>query len=478
VRRELPARTLGLALLLALLAPRPALVAQPADSLAAPPPWLVVGPVELVGNRVTRERVVMAELGFAPGDSLPAPAWPLAVELARANLLRTPLFNFVEIDTFRLAADTVSARVRLQERWYTWPYLFLNYADQNLNAWWQHKQLDRLTYGLDLHRLNFRGRNELLKARATWGYSRRLGLSHENVFLDRRRRFSLGMALSYTLQDQAQVAVRADRLVFFEGQGAHLELLLAALRWSWRPDNQTSWGGELDYSRREVSDSLRLAWPEYLGGTAPALGHWGASAYWQRDSRDNGNYPLSGWWVRVQAQADWLGDGRRFIGLSARARRYQPLPGRWSAAASLAASALLGRDPPFFLQGALGFNDYIRGYEYYLINGRSFLLSKNQIRFNWLRYRQFDLDFFPLDRFPQFSRVHVSSFVGAFVDLGQVWQPAAQALAEGNLLVNRWQASAGLGWDWVTYYDKVLRLEWSVNRFGQSGFFLHFVSPI
>jgi hypothetical protein len=36
----------------------------------------------------------------------------------------------------------------------------------------------------------------------------------------------------------------------------------------------------------------------------------------------------------------------------------------------------------------------------------------------------------------------------------------------------------GAGIDIVTYYDKVMRLEYSVNGWGESGIFIHFIAGI
>ena len=35
----------------------------------------------------------------------------------------------------------------------------------------------------------------------------------------------------------------------------------------------------------------------------------------------------------------------------------------------------------------------------------------------------------------------------------------------------------GLGIDFVTYYDIVFRVEFSANKFGETGLFLHFNAP-
>jgi len=36
----------------------------------------------------------------------------------------------------------------------------------------------------------------------------------------------------------------------------------------------------------------------------------------------------------------------------------------------------------------------------------------------------------------------------------------------------------GAGIDFVTYYDKVLRVEYSINRMGEKGLFIHFMTSI
>ena len=44
-------------------------------------------------------------------------------------------------------------------------------------------------------------------------------------------------------------------------------------------------------------------------------------------------------------------------------------------------------------------------------------------------------------------------------------------------MVNELQYSAGIGIDIVTYYDKVLGIEYAINRYGMKGFFFHVTTP-
>jgi hypothetical protein len=47
----------------------------------------------------------------------------------------------------------------------------------------------------------------------------------------------------------------------------------------------------------------------------------------------------------------------------------------------------------------------------------------------------------------------------------------------GNLS-GQWLGGGGAGIDLVTYYDRLLRVEYSINRMGETGLFIHFMASI
>ena len=47
-----------------------------------------------------------------------------------------------------------------------------------------------------------------------------------------------------------------------------------------------------------------------------------------------------------------------------------------------------------------------------------------------------------------------------------------------NFLNNTALFGGGLAIDFVTYYDLVLRVEYSINKLNEKGLFLHFIAPI
>jgi hypothetical protein len=74
----------------------------------------------------------------------------------------------------------------------------------------------------------------------------------------------------------------------------------------------------------------------------------------------------------------------------------------------------------------------------------------------------------------QFNKSHYSLYLGLFSDMGYVIDEQTN---EHNTLSNSLLWGNGISLDYVTYYDKLLRIEFSVNHLGEKGVFLHFSNP-
>jgi hypothetical protein len=61
-------------------------------------------------------------------------------------------------------------------------------------------------------------------------------------------------------------------------------------------------------------------------------------------------------------------------------------------------------------------------------------------------------------------------YLVAYNDLGYVNNPF---YGDGNRLANDWLASYGLGLHLVAYYNRLFQLEFSRNRLGENGVYLH-----
>ena len=131
----------------------------------------------------------------------------------------------------------------------------------------------------------------------------------------------------------------------------------------------------------------------------------------------------------------------------------------------------LNEEPPYFSRNGVGFDDNIRGYEYYVIHGKSYFVMNNDLKFNVLPKKVFVVNYIP---FSKFNKVHLSIYLNSFFDLGYVVTENENAT---DYLANEYLYSGGLGLDFVTYYDKILRVNFAVNNYNEKNIFIHFKIP-
>jgi hypothetical protein len=92
-------------------------------------------------------------------------------------------------------------------------------------------------------------------------------------------------------------------------------------------------------------------------------------------------------------------------------------------------------------------------------------------------YRLFDLGQVKLQAIdnPKINSIPLVLYLNTFVDAGYV---AARAVVATNRLPNQLLRSAGVGLHLVTFYDRVLTIEYTRNGRGQGGFFFRSEFPI
>ncbi len=146
---------------------------------------------------------------------------------------------------------------------------------------------------------------------------------------------------------------------------------------------------------------------------------------------------------------------------------------RWYFALGVNGKVSAGKHQPYYLQQGLGFlGDIVRGYENLVIDGQHFWIAKTNLKYALVPYRIYQMPFFNNQKF---SLIHYRVFMNLFVDAGSVYDDFYD---HENSYSNTLLGSTGIGIDFVTYYDKVFRTEFSVSRHGKTGVFFHFIAPI
>lgn len=445
--------------------------------------WVKVDSVKISGNKKTLENIILREILFTSGDTLPANEFPRLVNQSRLNLLNTSLFNFVTVDTVSVFDQEgirfVNVVFSLLERWYIWPVPILQITDRNFNAWWKSRDFTRINYGIDLKWSNFTGRMDELNATFQLGKNRKFSLAYQNPYVDKKKRFGMGFSAGYVNNREVGYITAYDELVFaFVPDGLSVEKYIS-INGTFRNNifvthqlvaglNSASYSDTLlqlnpDYSYQDIDDPLYL------------------SIYYKFkiDHRDIKYYPLKGWYVDVEINKSGLGFGFEqpvnVAWAKTTTRFYSKLAKRWYSGVSFIGKVSSSAWQPYFQIEALGYSrDYVRGYEYNVIDGKHFALFRSNVKFALVPERAHSIGFIPT---PKFGHIHYALYLTAFADAGYVWQPQFTD-QNTNSLPQTLLAGAGIGIDLVTYYDKVVRLEYALNKSGKSGIFIHFIAGI
>ncbi|NOR88511.1 MAG: hypothetical protein GQ527_12975, partial [Bacteroidales bacterium] len=191
---------------------------------------VVVENIELIGNKVTVDKILYREITIRPGDTLTKADFLQGLKESQENLMNTSLFNFVTIHeeiTNNGALIHYAVKIEVIERWYIWPLPIFELAERNFNAWWETKDLEKINYGLFLNWENFRGRKEHLKLLLQFGYDEKLGVSYSIPYIDKRQTIGVMFGfnqtknheVSYITTDNQVQRVRLDDYALIDYHG-------------------------------------------------------------------------------------------------------------------------------------------------------------------------------------------------------------------------------------------------------------------
>lgn len=438
--------------------------------------YVVIQDISITGNRKTKDPIIFRELTYCVGDRLTPDALNEAIRESERNLLIQPLFHFVNTEVYNGdLPGTVWVLISVTERWYTWVWPVFEISDRNFNTWLENGNFSRLSYGLFFQQENFRGRLEKLHIRLKFGYQQQIALLYEAPYLNHRKTIGAGFSISAARQREVGYITLDDKLQFYRGNDFMLKELDMAVFARYRPDIHLSHTLQLRLNRINLKDSLLILNPEYISKTGTGSHFAELSFLVKADFRDQRAYPLKGWYGDVELARFGLlkGDVVDFFTIRPNLRAYVPLGSRWFAAFGIAARFTIGGNVPYYLNRSLGYRrDYVRGYEYYVIEGRHFWLFKSDLKFALVQPAIRKIEWIKSDKF---NTVPYSVYLSAFADYGHTWPGE-------NVTVNSLQGKnlpgVGLGVDFITYYDKVMRMEFSLNGKGETGLFLHFMAAI
>ncbi|MEX0987452.1 MAG: BamA/TamA family outer membrane protein [Bacteroidales bacterium] len=447
------------------------------ETHSVPDDRLVINEIIIEGNRITKENILLRELVFTAGDTIAKMDLLRDFERSRENLLNLSLFNFVIIDAEHLPWNRINVMLDVQERWYIWPTPIFEHGDRNLSAFLKEPEWRKLNYGMWLQWNNFRGRNELLNAKIRLGYREQYVIQYEKPNLGSNENHAISLSYSLMRQHRLKYTTMDNLPVYFNDEENYsLGTTDAFIAYSYRPHLYSRHRLRVHYIDDWISDTVARLNPDFFGNGYTSYRHFKIDYVYTYDIRDSKVYPLEGYAFKTKAQRFGLGiiEDYPFGNWDAEAVLFyhKKLVNRLYLANVVKGKVSSNKQVPLIQQKALGYAENLTGYDDFVLDGTDYFINKLIVKFQLVKPATFKL---PYLKAGQFNKVHYAVYLNLMGDVGYVNNP--NSIDPSNNMVNSLQYSTGIGIDLVTYYDKVLGIEYAVNRYGFTGFFFRVTTP-
>lgn len=435
---------------------------------------MTVSEITIIGNTKTKPHIILRELTFQRGDTIQPDQLQDQMKISQGNLTNTLLFNFVTINPL-IQGSKITIFITVAERWYAWPIPLFDVAEPNINQWLRSPDFARASYGMYLAQENFRGRRESLRARFQFGYQRALGIVYRVPYLNKKQKLGMEVGVNGSARNEALYGTMDNDRLFHKSNTEVVRSLDASFTLRYR--NAYFFRHELTtgFTYADISDSLLIYNPTYLSPSGGRVQRYINFAYRLRfNNTDYINFPTRGFYgelTAVQRGVNVMENDNATTFLGTRLRYFRPLNKRLFYATGLTARFTLDEFQPYITQTSIGYRDHIRGFEYAVIDAQHYGILKNQIRWALIPQQDITIKAIPIKKF---ERIPYAFYIGFFNDLAYASAPSLL----NSPRTNRFLSGTGAALDFVTYYDRILRIEYSFNNFGESGIFVHFTTPI
>ncbi len=418
------------------------------------------------GNEQTKNQILIRELDFNPGDSIAINTLDTRLEYNRRKLMNTNLFIWVKADLNQLPNGHLKISFEFLEQWYILGYPIFQLADRNLNDWWSRgRDLNRSFYGIRFIHNNFQGRNEKLIIKAETGFTQRLDFTYSNPYLDKKKTLGLSINASYSTSKTIPYKTRNDTLQYLTAEKILRERWAGGISLRKRFKFYDLQSLELKYTHTVVSDTIVKLNPTYFALNTKEQNFTQLLYRYSYDFRDLIAYPLRGRKFDIAFSKVGIlpADQVDFWDITGAIAYFFDLGSHFFLTTQVKGKISSNTNIPYANIIGLGYgNEIVRGYELNVLDGKSYFLNRNTIKFQLLN-KVFNLPFLPIK---QFNQIPIAIYPTAFYDFAYVNNNFS---ANENKLVNQWISGGGLGFDVVTYYNLVCKFGFPVTNGSKIG---------
>jgi len=457
-------------------------------------PYIIIENCEISGNKLTKDKIIIRELDFNIEDSLAvfdegqhtesearhliasdSSELLLRLNYSRNNIINTKLFLTVDLYLENVQGKKYKLKIEVNERHYWWIFPVIKLNAPNFNEWLRDIDLSQLSMGLFASHNNLFGTSHQASIAGYFGPSWAIAAGYHIPWVGKKQKRGLTILGGYNnLAVVEYASVDNNRQMLYENNSFSSLSLVGIM--TFRPGLYHYNTVIVSSEYVTISDSLFSLNPDFLANEKTTNSSLSLYIDYYYDTRNNKSYPLEGNLLRVFADKKGLGfisKDVNFFYYGIDFHFYQKLSEKFYVAEMIKAVNSAGQDAPYhYQQSMIAKRDFIRGYDLYTVKGDQMYYFRSNIKYELIKPSVKKVK--PGQEKNKFKSLQYAFYLNIFADAGYV----TNKFTENNPLNNKMLFSWGLGIDFVTYYDMVLRFEYAFTSIGARGFFFGFGMPI
>lgn len=466
-------------------------------------PYVKITNIEVSGNKRTKDKIIVRELDFKQGDSLltvmhdkvfslaeiqkrigstDSSEVSLRMKYSRENIINTKLFLEVDLYLEQIEGVDYKLRIAVQERWYFWAFPILQLDYPNFNDWLRDPDLSYLTMGVFASHNNLWGLSHQASIKAFGGSSQGVALGYLIPWIGKKQK--IGLLLGGHWRNSTVVEMGSydnERQMIYDKGSMETYDFVGTLKF--RPNLYNYSKLRLTAHNVSISDSLyNMTQNEAIAAFLPEgiqkTNYMTLYFEYYYDSRNSHTYPLKGYYLKGFMNKYGLGiigHDVDYFNYGVDMHFYQGINDRWYVAEMFKFLTSSSQNIPYyFKQNLTSGQDFIRGYDFFALRGDNMYYLRSNLKYNVVK---------PAVREPskeknkdsQFRKVPYAFYINLIADVGYMED---RIYGQYNPYNNKFLYSWGMGIDFISYYDLVLRFEYVFTNIKTHGFYFGFGMPI
>lgn len=441
-------------------------------SIVAQTNFVIIHKIDIVNNHNTKDYILFHELDFKAGDTISIENLSSRMQSNERRIKSIGLFNHAAINIKHWNTDINSCDIEISviENWFIYPYIIFELADRNFNVWRRefNYSLKRVNFGIAGNHINLTGNKDKLKLKVQGGYVRKLEAYYDYPYI--WGNWGIAGNLLYAENRELAYITQHNKPLFFKQEDNNKVQFLykcsAAVSQRISPYMNQSF--RLEFNKYQTDAEVAKLNPDYLGHGKSTINFFYLDYSLKYDHTEYPLYPLKGYRFELNARKEGLGIFKDVNNawISLNIEQHFRLTQNLILSARIKFKTNFQPDPvPYILSNAIGYkNDFLTGYQLYVMDGKHFMLTKHA-----LRYRIFDKNLNTPSFLPrQFSMLNVQLFSRINLDAGYSFGVPHD---RENLLNNSIQLGYGMGFDLILFNNFIASADLGITRQCEAGLF-------